>query len=477
MTIDKRHVEAELNERRRRTQKSFNVENFLFPEQLAFVNEQATYSTACCSRRAGKTEGIIYDLLREAVTKDGITALYLTLSRSNAKKLVWSKLQELNRKHNLEGLSNENELSMTFPNRSVIYVSGAKDKVSIEKYRGLSLSLCYIDEAQSFGSFIQELVDDIISKALYDQNGRLKLTGTPGPVPAGYFYDVCQSKQWAHHRWTMFENTYLIKKGNKLTVDGLIDQDCKRKGVTRDDPSIQRECFGKWVTDLNSLVLKYDSTKNHFDQIPTSDSIHTVIGIDTGFNDSDSISIVQWADDRAEAWLAHEHVQPKQGWEALSAEIRALEAQYKPERIVIDPANGAKKFIDDLNQRFGLSIEVADKTRKIEFLELLNDALRTGKFLAPSTSIFAQDCMKVEWDFDVKTQKRKVSDRFHSDAIDSTLYAFRASQHWLFEPTDVKPRANTREWYRAEEARMEAQAIAAYQKKHDPFGSFDDSDF
>jgi hypothetical protein len=477
MISPKNAIKKELAERKNQALRQFDISKFLFPEQLAFVNDLSPYSTACCSRRAGKTECIVYDLIREAVTKPGITALYLTLSRSNAKKLVWSKLLELNRKHGLEGDANINELSITFPNKSVIYLSGAKDAASIQKFRGLSLSLAYIDEAQSFGSFIKELVDDVISKALFDHNGRLKLTGTPSPVPAGYFFDVVHSKEWSHHAWTMHQNPFLIQKGNKLSVEDLIDQDCARKGVSRDDPSIQRECFGKWVTDLNSLVLRYDNYLNHYDNLPQSQfPMQTVIGIDTGFVDSDSISVLGYFDDCANCFLIEEIVQPKQGWEALSTQIRALEARYKPLKVVVDPANGALKWAQDVNSRYNLAIEVAAKSQKLEFLEYLSDALRTGKFLAPRTSVFAQDCMKLEWAYDPKTQKRKVSDLFHSDAIDSTLYAFRAAQFWLFKPSVSRPSQGSPEYYQAEAKRMEEEAIAAYHRKNDP-NHFDDSEF
>ena len=470
LTANQLLIKKELLARKLQQKASLNITRFLFKEQLAFVDDPAPYSVACCSRRAGKTEGICYDLLREATSKDGITALYLTLSRSNAKKIVWSKLLELNRTLKLNGELNATELSITFPSKSIIYVSGAKDKVSIERFRGLALSLCYIDEAQSFGSFLQELVDDVIAKALFDHNGRLKLTGTPGPIPAGYFYDVCHNPKWSKHKWTMHANPFLLKKGNKLSVEDLILQDCERKGCGIDDPSIRRECFGEWITDLNSLVLRYDRNRNDYRDLPSSASpLQTIIGIDTGFKDSDSISVIGWYDDSPNCYLIDEIVQAKQGWEQLSTQIRALTAKYDPVKTVVDPANGALKWAEDINNRFDLSVEVAEKTRKAEFLELLNGALCASTFKAKHESVFAQDCDKVEWEWNPKTQKRKVSDRFHSDAMDSTLYAFRAAQNWLYKASAVQPAPHTTEWFLKEQRKMEAAAIAAYHRKNDPF--------
>jgi hypothetical protein len=80
----------------------------------------------------------------------------------------------------------------------------------------------------------------------------------------------------------------------------------------------------------------------------------------------------------------------------------------------------------------------ADKVRKLEHIELLNDALRSGRFFARRESRFAQDALLVEWDR-TNPEKPKISDRYHSDICDAILYAYRSAQHWLHEPAEPKP--------------------------------------
>ena len=232
--------------------------------------------------------------------------LYITLARSSAKRIIWPELHKINRDFKLGGIPNESDLSFKFPNSSIIYCSGASDAPEIEKFRGLSnVALAYIDESQAFRSHIRELVEEILIKRLYDTNGRLRLIGTPGPLPAGYFYEASQSPQWSHHAWTLHANPWIEKKSGTLQVAQLIQQDCDRKGVGLDDPSIQRECFGRWVLDSNSLLLNYDPIHNHYETLPPGNYVY-ILGMDFGFEDADAFSVLGWRENSPDTYLIEE---------------------------------------------------------------------------------------------------------------------------------------------------------------------------
>ena len=109
------------------------------------------------------------------------------------------------------------------------------------------------------------------------------------------------------------------------------------------------------------------------------------------------------------------------------------------------------KIAEELSRRYSIPVQAAEKTRKVEYIELMNDALRTGKLKAKSNSHFASDCMKVEWDLDKSTPDRKViSKRFHSDICESVLYAWRESYSYTYSPDPVLPKQGTEAWYQAE---------------------------
>jgi hypothetical protein len=450
-------------------QKAFSLEKFCFGKQLAFVEDPSPFATAVCSVRAGKTVGCAADLVHTALGRAGIVCLYITLNRLSAKRIIWPDLIKIVREYNLGGKINESELSITFPNGSKIYVSGAKDKSEIEKFRGLALALCYIDECQSFRSYIQELVDEVIAKRLFDYAGRLRLIGTPGPVPVGYFYDCSVSNQWSHHYWTMFDNPWLpIKSG--MSHDEILQRELDRKGVTREDPAIQRECFGRWAFDPNSLVFRYNDKLNDFTELPAIKGDWSyILGVDIGFNDADAIAVIGWNEKAKEAYLVEELVKNKQGISELANQLGEFIKRYNPTRVVMDTGGLGKKIAEEIRIRYALPISAAEKQRKFEYIELLNDALRTKRFFAKRTSRFAEDCRLVEWDRDNKDPegKLKIKDTFHSDICDAVLYAFRESCHWMWEPEKPVIKPYTQPWFKEQENDMWNQAWERQKSQED----------
>jgi phage terminase large subunit len=149
----------------------FRLEDFLFDKQLKFVQDPHEFKVAVCSRRSGKTIACAADLIDTAINNPEVVCLYITLSRNNAKKLIWPEIQKINRVHHLGGEEDNTELAMKFSNGSIIYLSGAKDESEIEKFRGLALKKVYVDECQSFREYIRNLIDDVISPALLDHSG------------------------------------------------------------------------------------------------------------------------------------------------------------------------------------------------------------------------------------------------------------------------------------------------------------------
>lgn len=442
----------------------FDIAAYCFPEQLAFIQDPARFKAADCSRRAGKTVGIAADLLDTAQRHPNMACLYITLSRLNAKRILWRDLTSINSLYGLGGKEHATELTMTMPNGHIIYLSGAKDKSEVEKYRGFPLKKVYIDEAQSFRSYLRELVDDVLAKSLYDFNGSLALTGTPPPIPVGFFHECVHSDKWSRHSWNMMANPHLKIKSGREPME-LILEDCARMGVSIDDPAIQRECFGRWTVDTNSLVFRW-SDLNHFDDLPTGSSWSYVIGVDLGYSDADAIAVLAWSEASPSVYLVHESVKRKQGVTELAAELGKLVQQYDPLALVMDTGGLGKKIAEEMVARYSLPIKPAQKAEKYAHIELVNDALRTKRLFARRDSAFAQDSMLLEWDRDKSSgDKLVVSDAFHSDICDAVLYAYRAALGWLHTPVIPKPKLGSAEWLKAQVAEHEAAIIRQLEQR------------
>jgi Phage terminase large subunit len=433
----------------------FNLSQFLFDKQLVFVEDPSPFKVAVCSRRAGKTVACAAHLIDTALKNSNTVSLYITLSAANAKKLIWKELKNINVNFKLDGIVNESELSITFINGAIIYVSGAKDKSDIEKFRGLPIKLCYIDECQSFREYIEDLIDDIIEPALLDYNGSLCLIGTPGAVPAGYFHECAEvSDVWSKHKWTFFDNIHIALKSKKTHTE-LLQRVLKRRNISISHPSIQREYFGKWEFDSESLLINYDKDKNHFQELIPTIKYNYIMGIDIGFKDADAISILAYSDNDPVTYLVEELITTKQGITELVEQIQKLDQKYHVNKMVMDFGGLGKKIGEEIIKRYSIPVEAADKTRKMENIELMNDALRNGRLKAKSGSRFAQDSYLVEIDKDKSTpDKIKVSDRFHSDIIDSVLYAFKFSPAYSYVKPKPPPKWGSKEWVDAQDNSM-----------------------
>jgi hypothetical protein len=440
--------------------RQFKLEDHLFKQQLEFVLDPSPNKVAVCSRRAGKTTACAADLVYTAINNANTVSLYITLSRNNAKKIIWKEIKDLNRNYVLKGDLSVAELSITFPNGSIIYLSGAKDATEIEKFRGLALKLVYIDECQSFRSYIKELINEVLAPSLMDHAGTLNIIGTPSPLPTGFFHDAyIADNGWAKYHWTFWQNPFIIKKSG-ITHQAMLDRELKRRGVPASDPSIQREWYGKFTLDSNSLLIHYNPKLNNYGTLPTTpiDTYGTlsslvpiqwtyIMGIDLGFDDADAIAILAWSEATPVVYLVEELVVSQQGLTELVEQIEHLRKKYDIAKIMIDQGGLGKKLAEEMRRRHHIPVQPADKARKMEHIAFLNDALRTGRFKAKSDSKFAQDSYLVEIDRDKSTpDKIKVSSAYHSDIIDSVLYAFVESPAFTYTLPIEKPRYGTKAW-------------------------------
>ena len=411
------------------------LEDHLFPKQLEFVKDKSPRKTAVCSRRSGKSEACAADLILTAESEPNVNVAYITLTRVSAKKIIWRIMKRILKDYQIQVAKiDESELSVEFKNGSMLYVSGAKDSSEIEKFRGMSLRKVYIDELQSFRSYIKELINDVIDPATWDVDGTICLLGTPGPVPAGFFHDITHGSGWSNHKWTIFDNPF-IKLKSKKDPQEILEQTLKQRGVGRDDPSIQREFFGAWTADTNSLVFKFNKDINVTSELPTD--LMYIFGIDLGFNDADAVAVLGYSMRTNKVYLVEEFVKNKLGITDLVLQIERLRDKYGPVKMVMDAGALGKKIQEEIRVRHGVPIEAADKARKFEFIELLNDDLRTGRLLTIPGTRFEEDCNLVQWDREDPT-KLVVSDAYHSDINDAVLYAWRECKHYISTLVPVK---------------------------------------
>ena len=123
-------------------------------------------------------------------------------------------------------------------------------------------------------------------------------------------------------------------------------------------------------------------------------------------------------------------------------------------RIVADTGGLGKQIAAEIRKRYGVPVFPAEKTQKAEFIQLLNDDLRSGKILvSPAEINFIEEITALQWD--EEKEGRFIEDpRFANHRCDAFLYAWRESVHYLAKPPDPIPPAHTDAWFRKEEDRF-----------------------
>lgn len=455
-----------------RRAEAFGAEALCFGPQLAFVRDPSRFKVAVCSRRAGKTTGVAVSLLEDAIREPYTNQFYVTKTLKNARKIIWPELKRLNREYGLGGVPNETEAYMRFPalpGEPCIYLAGAKDDSESDNIRGLKGKKAVVDEPQSMRtSVLEKLMKDAVRPALWDYAGSLWVTGTPGPVRAGYFYDIDQGEQssrWSHHHWTILDNPWIQKLSGRPPAE-LLREERDQRGVGEDDPTYQREAMGRWVHDESALVFKFEPGTHGYETLPEGRMTH-VIGCDLGFNDADAIAVLGWLPNSNTVYLVDEYVMPKQGMTPFMAALKERVTKYRPIKVVLDLGGIAKKAVEDWRGRFTQSLEAADKTRKFEHIEILNDAIKAGRFKARPLGNFAEDAALVQWDMDARAKGvLKIAEDYHSDITDAVLYAFRACYAHLERPAPPPP-ADERQAFLAKLAAKQRS-----QTRRDPVDAF-----
>ncbi len=451
------------------TSKTINhiVLNDNFPRQNAFINDTARYVSAQCSRRAGKTNGLAYRFFKTMEKYPKSQCVYLGLTRDSAKGAMWPVLNEINDRFKLNCVFTESKLTMTHPNGAILIILGADMPNYAKRLKGRKYPGVAIDEAQDFGNHIEYIIDDVLTPSISDyEDGWLAVTGTPGPVPQGYFFDLTMNKKYgfSHHAWTLFENP------NMPNPQEFVADLKRRKEWDDNNPTLKREWLNHWVLDVEALWIKYNRAQCHYVNLDKNHKWNYVLGVDIGFKDADAIAVVAWSETSRETYLVEEMVQNKQGISDLILQIDHLQKKYNAYKIVMDEGGLGKKIAEEIRRRFNCPLVAAEKEKKQDNVEFLNDDMRLGKFKAKEDSRFAQDSYMVQIDWDKSTPKRIILKKtYHSDIIDAVLYAYKESWSFTHQPEPAKPHYGSKEWAEAQQSEMWEKELEGYmkQKEHE----------
>lgn len=407
----------------------------LFAAQQEVFDSSARFKSVTTSRRGGKTvllTGLAGDALARCAHDECV--VYLAKTRQIAKDLIWGKLKGFQRRYQMPWEFREQELRIDTPTGGFLLIRGAigaDPDEELDKLRGLKLRRALADEPATYAPYLGRVLADAIEPALGDLRGDVIVSGTPGEVCAGPWYEISTGvrKKWRCHRWTVRDNSFF------RDADSYLREALEENGWDEENARYRREYLGEWVVDDSATVYRYVRERNTVTTVPGYDRstwVHTV-AVDFGMVDESAWVVLashpHSQDIYVVAAFKRANLLPEQ-----AAEItRGLVERYNPYVLVGDAGGLGKPYVEAYNRRFNTSLQMlaAEKTEKRAFIELLNGDLRTSR-LRILISACQELCSEIEilpWE-DPALRLRE-HPAYANHACDALLYGWRHHHAYL----------------------------------------------
>ena len=433
-------------------------ETWFHPKQLIVFRDPSRYRCMRVGRRGGKSWFWAGCLVDEGYKHPKSTPLFVTMSRQDARDIIWPALDALNEEFQLGLEFNRSTGDVTMPNGSRIMLRGAGTLREINKLRGKKYPCAIVDEAQAFGSDLDYLLDQVIEPAVADYHGWIGVSGTPAVAPAGPFYEIDQGEHaeaWSHHYWTFLDNPHMPNP------EEFIAKVMKRRGWDEEHPGYLREYMGLWVHDKDARAFKIEP---HRDIVPSFDPSNSwdwdyVMGIDVGYNDPFAFVVLAQSQVLGQAFVIDSY--EESGITTMEALVTAERfcQDYPITRIALDTGGAGKLVSEDWKKMSTLPLEPAKKTHKASQVSIINGDFRAGKLkVCREKNIkLISDLMVLEWDKDQVERDRWVYRRGFADHLaDALQYAYNLCFHHTFDPMlDTRVPSGSTEWYDRLEMAME----------------------
>lgn len=429
-----------------------------FRQQKEFILDSNKLKALFCTRRSAKSYTAGIYLIYQALLNPGCNCLFIGLTRDSAKGIIWKDiLKEINNNFNLGMKPNETDLTMTFPNGSVIKITGIDaHEDEMRKVLGQKYRLVCIDEASMYNVNLFNLVYGYLKPAMVDPNaggerGTICLTGTASNFPSGLFYNITSSKEngWKLFEWSAHDNPYVAKQWQEELDE--IDRD---RPLYKETPQYKQWYLNQWVIDEEKLVYRFNPQKNLTKQIPklAQDGWTYVLGVDTGWEDDNAFVLTGYHVNDPNLYVLKVFKRKKMTFDQVVDVINQFmkDPVQAPHKVFIDGAN--KQGVESMRQRSSIPFEYADKQDKVTFIELANSDLVQGKILIhdiPGNRELWSEMMALVWV--TEGEKIKLPKKEHPNLAnhlcDAFLYGWRNGYHYHSSAAVKKIVKGSREWY------------------------------
>jgi hypothetical protein len=368
--------------------------------------------------------------MKAALTRPGRTVLYISKTRAHAKQIMWEPLKQLGRFLRLPLQEKQLELRMVVPGGGDIWLGGAETTRHADIYRGDGYAGAAVDEAGHV-KVLEYLVKEVIDPALSDLEAPLLLTGTPGLVPQGLFFDASTGSTpgWQiSPQWTLRDNPIYAGRAERVLQEVL-----QSNGWTVDHPTYRREWEGRWSISQDKLVYRTPKVVDR--KLGAS---RVVIGFDIGASESaptTAFAVLEVG--RSKVQVVRAYKKAIIGVHQLAEELKELQTAYRPSDIVGDPGALGAGYLWDLRKQYNLPVFAAQKGEKLSYIEQMNGDSISGvlEVYHEGTQALLDEMRSHGWRDSARSAESKQTP---NHCCDATLYGWRKARSYLRfdEPID-----------------------------------------
>lgn len=469
----------------------------LHPKQREVIADPSPEKVLEKGRRGGGSFVVAAWLLEEFHKWPGRTSMFIALTIEHAVSIMWPTLIELDQKYSLGIKFDGQKHSATLPNGYKIILSGAKDRVQVEKMRGKAggLRRCAIDEAGSFiahDTQFRYMIESVIRPQFMDTyhlgGGQIILCGSPGLDPMGFFFEKCTgethegkvTRQWSLHHWTALDNPHVDARRyfaailqdhilDDTTPEEMVEEILALRGVPMRDErwagvlsrlsnQFRREYLADWVRDVDSLV--YVPTARNFLprgwELPRDRPWRITIGCDIGWGDGNGFVVAAKSLTSRDIIILEAYYRPELDTSEVAAELLMLRERWCCSEIYVDTGGEGGRLLADL-ENFGVHAEGAAKPRKKPRIEYVRALLKIG-----SLKLRPEYCAEVvtEWTALPWSEDRQSHrEGFVDDVSDALLMAVNPLSQRFMPRAPVRPKPGDPGFERYQESLEKAAAV------------------
>ncbi len=406
------------------------IDSELFEKQANFLNSPAPRKLGFCSRRAGKTVGLVREMCRVLLRNPTSFQIYFAQTSLAAKTYCWAKLKEIIRRLDLPFAWNEQDLWIIHKRgEGKLILRGAEDDDNLDKHRGPAYLRLYIDEAGHIRKNIEKIITEVGGPAMRECNGQALMTGTAGDQRTGYFFRACEGTilrksdglpVWEVHEWDLHDNPH-IPPSAKIEAN-IIDED----GYDGpDDPRFLREYKRIWAVDSDRRMFAFNPSRNVYNcALDPEHEWQSLLGCDFGWQDQSAIVLVYYSLTHPNVYIAESWAAKHQYTDDIAAKIMEFRARTGVTRYVGDVGGYGKGVQVHLLRDYGIHVAAAKKREKLDHLAFFNSALKRGELMIKHGDGLITQFPRVEWN----SSRTGAANHAKDDRCFAALYAWREAK-------------------------------------------------